>query len=138
MQFLTEGDLLSFNRSEKEISLAMYFLSSLKEDRLFEVLENCIVEGGNEEQIKEVVGLAKRCLRVKVDERPTMKEVTMKLEGIRKTERHSWVSVQSNLEEEEHLLGETSQAFKYSGSNSRTTGYDSVNDHVTLALGDGR
>jgi serine/threonine protein kinase len=65
VELLTGGDVLSFNRSEKERSLAMYFLSSLKEDRLFEVLENCIVEGGNEEQIKEVVELAKRCLRVK-------------------------------------------------------------------------
>jgi hypothetical protein len=77
-------------------------------------------------------------LKSEGDERPTMKEVAMELEGIRKTETHSWVSVQSNLEEAEHLLGETSHAFKYSGSNSRTAGYDSMNDHVTLALGDGR
>jgi hypothetical protein len=97
-----------------------------------------IVEGGNEEQIKEVVELAKRCLREKGDGRPTMKEVAIELEGIRKTETHSWVSVQSNVEEAEHLLGETSHAFKYGGSNSRAAGYDSMNDHETLALGDGR
>jgi len=103
VELLTGEDVLSFNRSENERSLAMYFLSSLKDNRLFEVLENCIGEGGNEEQINEVVELAKMCLRVKGDERPTMKEVAMELEGIRKTETHSWVSVQSNLEEAEHL-----------------------------------
>jgi serine/threonine protein kinase len=138
VELLTGGDVLSFNRSENERSLAMYFLSSLKDDRLFEVLENHIVEGGNEEQIKEVVELAKRCLRVKGDERPTMKEVAMELEGIRKTETHSWVSVQSNLEEAEHLLGETSHAYEQGGRSSKTVGYDSMNDQVTLALGDGR
>jgi len=138
VELLTGGNVLSFNRSEKERSLAMYFLSSLKDDRLFEVLENRIVEGGNEEQIKEVVELAKRCLRVKGDERPTMKEVAMELEGIRKTETHSWVSVQSNLEEAEHLLGETSHAYEQGGRSSKTVGYDSMNDQVTLALGDGR
>jgi serine/threonine protein kinase len=138
VELLTGGDVLSFNRSEKERSLAMYFLSSLKDGRLFEVLENHIVEGGNEEQIKEVVELAKRCLRVKGDERPTMKEVAMELEGIRKTETHSWVSIQSNLEEAEHLLGETSHTYEHGGHSSRTAGYDSMNDQVTLALGDGR
>jgi serine/threonine protein kinase len=138
VELLTGGEVLSFNRSEKERSLAMFFLSSLKEDRLFEILENRIVEGGNEEQIKEVVELAKRCLREKGDDRPTMKEVAIELEGIRKTETHSWVSVQSNVEEAEHLLGETSHSFKYGESNSRAAGYDSMNDHETLALGDGR
>jgi serine/threonine protein kinase len=137
VELLTGGDVLSFNRSENERSLAMYFLSSLKEDRLFEILENRIVEGGNEEQIKEVVELAKRCLRLKGDERPTMKEVAMELEGIRKMEALSWVNVQSNLEEAEHLLGETSHSNEYGGS-SRTVVYDSMNDQVTLALGDGR
>jgi serine/threonine protein kinase len=141
VELLTGGDVLSFNRSEKERSLAMYFLSSLKEDRLFEVLENHIVQGGNEEQIKEVVELAKRCLRVKGDERPPMKEVAMELEGIRKTETHSWVNnVQSNPEEVEHLLGETSDSYECGGQSSSTgtVVYDSMNSHVTLALGDGR
>jgi len=138
VELLTGEDVLSFNRSENERSLAMYFLSSLKDNRLFEVLENCIVEGGNEEQINEVVELAKMCLRVKGDERPTMKEVAMELEGIRKTGTHSWVSVQSNLEEAEHLLGETSHAYEHGGSSSKTAGYDSMNDQVTLALGSGR
>ncbi|XP_059453792.1 wall-associated receptor kinase 2-like [Corylus avellana] len=138
VELLTGEDVLSFNRSEKDRSLAMYFLSSLKDDRLFEILENRIVEGGNKEQINEVVKLAKRCLSVKGDERPTMKELATELEGIRKTETHSWVNAQSNLEEAEHLLGETSHAYDYSERSSSIVGYDSINDQVTLAWGDGR
>jgi hypothetical protein len=75
---------------------------------------------------------------VKGDERPSMKEVTTELERIRKTEMHLRVNAQSNLEEAEHLHVETSDTYKYSGTSSTTAGHDSMKDHVTLALGDGR
>ena len=115
----------------------MHFLCSLKEERLFDVLDDHIVEEGNKEQLKEVAELAKSCLRVKGEERPTMKDVAMELTGIRRMEMHPWVDVGETLEETEHLLGETSGAYKHSSS-SKTTGYDSMNNHVLLALGDGR
>ncbi|KAK7828287.1 wall-associated receptor kinase 2, partial [Quercus suber] len=66
--------------------------------------------------------------KVKGEERPTMKDVAMELAGIRKMEMHPWVDVGENLEETEHLLGETSGAYKHSSS-SKTTGYDSMNNH---------
>nr|POF00044.1 wall-associated receptor kinase 2 [Quercus suber] len=130
-------EALSFSRSEQERSVAMHFLCSLKEERLFDVLDDHVVEEGNKEQLKEVAELAKSCLTVKGEERPTMKDVAMELAGIRKMEMHPWVDVGENLEETEHLLGETSGAYKHS-SGSKTTGYDSMNNHVILALGDGR
>ncbi|KAB1207012.1 Wall-associated receptor kinase 2 [Morella rubra] len=127
-----------FDRSEEARSLAKYFLTSLKEDKLSEVLENRISEEGNNEQIKEVVELAKRCLRLKGEERPTMKEVAMELEGIRKTGRHPWVNVKSNPEEVERLLGETSDTYIHGESSLRSTaGFDSINDLITLTVGDG-
>ena len=138
VELLTGEDVLSFDRLEEETSLPMYFLSSLKEGRLFEILGNHIVEEGNKEQIKEVVELAEGCLKVKGDERPSMKEVAMKLEQIKKIETHSWVNAQSNLEAAKHLHSVTSDAYECGGSSSTTIGYDSMNDHVMLALGDGR
>jgi hypothetical protein len=59
VELLTGEDVLSFDRLEEETSLPMYFLFSMKEDRLFEILENHIVEEGNKEQINKVVELAK-------------------------------------------------------------------------------
>jgi hypothetical protein len=50
-------------------------------------------------------------------------------------ETHLWVNVQSNLEEAEHLLSETSHAYEYSERSSRIVGYDSINDQVRLAWG---
>lgn len=137
VELLTGEEALSFSRSEQERSVAMHFLCSLKEERLFDVLDDHVVEEGNKEQLKEVAELAKSCLRVKGEERPTMKDVAMELAGIRKMETHPWVDFGETLEETEHLLGETSGAYKHSSS-SKTTGYDSMNNHVALALGDGR
>ncbi|KAK7833110.1 putative wall-associated receptor kinase-like 13, partial [Quercus suber] len=104
-------------------------------ERLFDVLDDHVVEEGNKEQLKEVAELAKSCLRVKGEERPTMKDVAMELAGIRKMETHPWVDFGETLEETEHLLGETSGEHS---SSSKTTGYDSMNNHVILGLGDGR
>ncbi|KAF3943220.1 hypothetical protein CMV_030198 [Castanea mollissima] len=137
VELLTGEEALSFSRSEQERSVAMHFICSLNEERLFDVLDDHVVEEGNKEQLKEVAELAKSCLRVKGEERPTMKDVAMELAGIRKMEMHPWVDFGETLEETEHLLGETSGAYKHSSS-SKTTGYDSMNNHVALALGDGR
>uniref|UniRef100_A0A2N9FHY9 EGF-like domain-containing protein n=1 Tax=Fagus sylvatica TaxID=28930 RepID=A0A2N9FHY9_FAGSY len=95
-------------------------------------------EQGNAEQLKEVANLAKKCLRLKGEDRPTMKEVATELEGLRKMEKHSWVNVDPNSEEIEHLLGETSDSSKYDVRNKSTNAYDSVRDHVVLDFDDGR
>uniref|UniRef100_A0A2N9GA86 Protein kinase domain-containing protein n=1 Tax=Fagus sylvatica TaxID=28930 RepID=A0A2N9GA86_FAGSY len=137
VELLTGELALSFNRSEEVRSIAMYFLSSLKEERLFEVLDDHIAEERNKEQLKHVAELAKACLKVKGEERPTMKEVAMELAGIRKMEMHPWVNDGEVLEESEYLLGEISDSSKQNSS-CKTAEYDSMNNHVTLASWNGR
>nr|POE55804.1 wall-associated receptor kinase 3 [Quercus suber] len=138
VELLTGKKAISFDRPEEERSLALYFLSSLKENRLFEVLEKNIANEENEEQMKEVSNLAKRCLRLKGEDRPNMKEVAMELQGLRKMEKHSWVNVGSNLEETEYLLGGPSDSCEYDVSSKITIGYDNVKHHEMLAFDDGR
>ena len=138
VELLTGEKALSFDKPEEERSLAIRFLSFLKDNRLFEILEKHIAKEGKAEQLKEVANLAKRCLRLKGEDRPTMKEVAIELEGLRKMEMHSWVNVDSNSEETKFLLGETSDSYKYNASNKSTNGYDSVRDHVIFDLDDGR
>ncbi|KAK7819975.1 wall-associated receptor kinase 5, partial [Quercus suber] len=87
---LTGRKALSFDKPEVERSLVTYFLLSMKENRLFEVLGKHIAKEGNAEQLKEVAILAKKCLKLKGEDRPTMKEVATELEGLRKMEKHSW------------------------------------------------
>jgi hypothetical protein len=40
------------------------------------------VNEGNIQELKEVANLAKKCLSIRGEDRPTMKEVAMELEGL--------------------------------------------------------
>ncbi|CAJ2648892.1 unnamed protein product [Trifolium pratense] len=102
-ELLTGKQALSFNRPEEDRNLAVYFVSSMKEGWLHHILDTNIDEA-NIEQLKEVAHIAERCLRVNSDERPTMKEVAMELEGILVIEEHSWGSGNLSSEETDNLL----------------------------------
>ncbi|XP_012854707.1 PREDICTED: wall-associated receptor kinase 4-like [Erythranthe guttata] len=79
--------------------------SLLKEDRILEIVDDSIV-GDNYKQIMEVAKLAKECLNVKGEDRPSMKEVAMELEGLRLGgKRHySWARNGEEGEETESLI----------------------------------
>ena len=89
-------------------NLAMYFVSSIKEDRLLQILDHYVV-GDHErsiEQVKVVANLAKRCLAVRGEDRPPMKEVATELEGLSK-EMHPWAQEENDIlrsEKTEYLL----------------------------------
>ena len=123
VELLTGRKALSFDKPEMERSLVTYFLLSLKENRLFEVLEKHITNEGNAKQLKEVANIAKKCLKLKGKDRPTMKEVATELEGLRRMEKHSWVNADFNFEETEHLLAGTSNSSKYDVRNNSTNIY---------------
>ncbi|KAJ0087105.1 hypothetical protein Patl1_08238 [Pistacia atlantica] len=74
----------------------MHFVSALKEERLAEVLDECVLNKANPQQLNEAGSLATRCVRVKGEERPTMKEVAMELEGLRIMVQHPWVNDELN------------------------------------------
>ncbi|KAI4339703.1 hypothetical protein MLD38_024615 [Melastoma candidum] len=145
VELMTGKKALSFDRPEEERSLAMYFLSCLKDDLLFDIVEEFISEEeGNRKQLIEVATLAKRCLRVKGEERPSMKEVAMELEGIRAMVSHPWVTMGRNPEEMTELLQERFESIEYatgSGttSYSESTGYSySMKNHVMPPVSSGR
>ncbi|KAB1226394.1 Wall-associated receptor kinase 2 [Morella rubra] len=129
VELLTGKNVLSSIRPEEERSLAAHFLSFLKKHRLFEILENHIVAEGNEEQIKEFVEIATSCLEVKGEERPTMKEVAIRLDGLRKRKKHPWVNVQSHAVVTENLLAATCVA------SAEIAGYDSMGPVTLIEYG---
>ena len=137
VELLTGEKVLSFDRSEDKRNLVLYFLISLKDDRLFQVVEKYIMKNENTHQIEEVATVAKRCLRVRGEERPTMKEVTMELERIRKMRNNQWIEGDWNSEME-CLFSKPSGAYIHHGGDSTTLAYDSLKDHVILPVNDGR
>ncbi|KAF7849695.1 hypothetical protein BT93_L0379 [Corymbia citriodora subsp. variegata] len=139
VELLTGKKALSFDRPEEERSLATYFLSSLKNDKLFQVIEKVIANEGNNEQVKEVANLAKRCLKIKGEERPTMKEVAMELEGLRAMANHPGVSgIDVNPEETICLLEEKTDVYMDSVVSTSTGYMDSMKNHVTPLVSSGR
>ncbi|KAB5514810.1 hypothetical protein DKX38_028716 [Salix brachista] len=87
VELLTGQKAISFTRSEEQgRSLATYFLMAMESNCLFDILDPQVVKQGKEEDLVMVASLARRCLRLNGKERPTMKEVTMVLERIQKSE----------------------------------------------------
>ncbi|KAF6169681.1 hypothetical protein GIB67_004073 [Kingdonia uniflora] len=82
LELLTGQKPVSHTRSEEEANLAMNFISSVKEDRVFEVLETRIANEARKEEIQVVASLAKKCLKLVGKKRPTMKEVLTQLENL--------------------------------------------------------
>ncbi|XP_050108739.1 wall-associated receptor kinase 2-like isoform X2 [Malus sylvestris] len=145
MELLTSKLALDSHRPEGEKNLARFFLCLMEEDRLNEILDDDILNERNIETLKTVANLAKRCVRLKGEDRPTMKEVAMELEGMRITEKHPWGKAEICSEETECLLGPVnSDAYPVDvradcgPSTGTTIGYDSMQIQLLIPYDDGR
>ncbi|KEH35374.1 wall-associated receptor kinase-like protein [Medicago truncatula] len=94
-ELLTGKKALCFSRPDVERSLAMHFVSSMKEDQLLHILDSSI-DWEDVDHLKEVAIIAERCLKMNSEERPTMKEVAVELEGILVIEEQPLGSESSN------------------------------------------
>ncbi|KAK4849944.1 hypothetical protein QYF36_002291 [Acer negundo] len=124
IELMTGKQALSFDRPEEDRLLVVKFCSLLKKGRLSRILDNGIINNDKtDQQMKEVAKLASRCLNVKGEERPSMKEVAMELKRLN--------DVEGATEEIENLLSETSCTGYYGDGNNSTTTYDSMKDQIT-------
>ncbi|WOK95345.1 wall-associated receptor kinase-like 16 [Canna indica] len=104
LELLTSKKAVYFEGAQEERSLASSFILAMKENRLLEVLDVQVKNEGDAELIQEISQLAKQCLSISGEERPTMKQVADELDQLRKYKQHPWIP--SNPEEIENLLGE--------------------------------
>lgn len=131
-ELMTGKKPLSNTEIEGVKSLATYFVVSVKENRLFQIVDARVLREGSLEQIQAIGELVKRCLKLHGEERPTMKEVVMELEGLRKLSKHPWTHQQDVQEEAVGLMSEEpsdlytitidsrTSAGEYSGQRSST------------------
>ncbi|KAF8038071.1 hypothetical protein BT93_B0814 [Corymbia citriodora subsp. variegata] len=96
VELLTGQKPISSLREEEGRSLVTYFIISMEQNRLFNIVDAHVLKEVKKEEIALVADLAKRCLNLNGRNRPTMKEVAMELEGIRKTQYPS--DIQQNQE----------------------------------------
>ena len=116
-ELLTGQKALSFNRPECDASLAMFFVTSLKEDRVLEIIDKDVITEENVDQLKPVSNIARSCLRVRGEDRPTMKEVAGELEELKHKGMHPWEEDDSSSSEETDSL-----LYPYGDKNGDTIG----------------
>ncbi|KAF5740029.1 Protein kinase Peptidoglycan-binding LysM [Tripterygium wilfordii] len=86
-----------YQGEEEDRNLVSHFISSMKDDRLLDILHPRAAKEGSREDIHCVAKLAIRCLRLNGKKRPTMKEVAMELEGLMKSQKGLQVEQDSDI-----------------------------------------
>nr|GEY10547.1 wall-associated receptor kinase 2-like [Tanacetum cinerariifolium] len=64
----------------------------MRTNTLFQILDPRVVREGSLEQLQAIASLVKRCLSMNGYDRPTMKEVAMEIERLRKFTKQPWVN----------------------------------------------
>nr|DAD29449.1 TPA_asm: hypothetical protein HUJ06_030917 [Nelumbo nucifera] len=91
VELLTGEEPISFTRPLEGRSIVTYFISAIMGNRLFEILDAQVLKDGRKHELQKVANIAKICLSLNGKERPTMKEVALELEGLRRSEGYSHV-----------------------------------------------
>ncbi|KAK8548353.1 hypothetical protein V6N12_061267 [Hibiscus sabdariffa] len=129
-EFVPNGQKpISSSQSEEVVrSLANFFLLSMKENSLLDIVDPVVQNGGPEEEFVAVAKLAKRCLNLNGKKRPTMKQVALELEWIRLSEEAN--VIQRSADED----SDTDDMFEVSGITSCSTTGSVIKDSVSLSL----
>ncbi|KAL5538833.1 hypothetical protein UlMin_045132 [Ulmus minor] len=85
MELLTGENPYSFAKDEGK-NLVETFSKLTQENQVVQILDGRVAAEAREEDIQAIAELATRCLRLNGKKRPTMKQVTMELEGLRKNQ----------------------------------------------------
>ncbi|KAI9123279.1 hypothetical protein K1719_006168 [Acacia pycnantha] len=143
LELITGKKPVEFQRLEQK-NLTTYVASSMEEGSLLEVLDMRVLNQKNVKQLKEVALLARRCIRDNGEERPTMKEVAIELEGLTAMKEHPWVKGGDMMSEEcECLLAAASTSAGYGGeyenvSANTFAAYESTQKQMAFEIADGR
>ncbi|XP_052116005.1 wall-associated receptor kinase-like 10 [Arachis duranensis] len=122
VELLTGQKAISSIRSDEVRGLASFFVVCMEENRVFDIVDKRVLKEGEKEHIIAVANLAYRCLELNGRKRPTMKQVTLELEGIRRLDYWKGGSAQENFEEIELDRNEDNQLWDgYSYSNVSET-----------------
>ncbi|KAL9229422.1 hypothetical protein vseg_004888 [Gypsophila vaccaria] len=71
-----------------EQNLSIRFLLAMKEDKLLEIVDPRFLKEASKEQLYSMAGLIQRCLNMKGEDRPTMKEVAIELDVLQRQIKH--------------------------------------------------
>ncbi|CAM0885339.1 unnamed protein product [Alopecurus aequalis] len=87
VELLTRKGPITYRSSEGD-GLVTHFIELLAEGNLVEILDPQVVDEGGS-QVEDVASLAASCVKIKAEERPSMRQVEMTLEGLRAPKEHA-------------------------------------------------
>ncbi|WVZ50635.1 hypothetical protein U9M48_001873 [Paspalum notatum var. saurae] len=106
LELLTRKMPFNLDGPEDEKSLATRFISLTKEGKLEEILDDQLKNDNDMGFLEETAELAMQCLEISGANRPSMRDISERLDRLRKVLQHPWA--QQIPEEMESLLGESS------------------------------
>ena len=134
VELLTGQKPISSTRTEEERSLASYFILSIEETNLFDILDAQVVKEGGEEEIMAVVNVATQCLNLNGKKGPTMKEVALELERVKS---HLPLHVRGHFELAEYIrteiIGPSDCASSSTGSGLTYRNTPSLNENSSFS-----
>ncbi|CAM0885595.1 unnamed protein product [Alopecurus aequalis] len=92
-------------------NLSNYFLWEMREKPFAEIVAPEVLEEATEEEINDVVSLAETCLRLRGEERPTMRQVETKLQHLRSKRLRSSRAAVTNEDMQALLSGQVDRAY---------------------------
>ncbi|CAO2206682.1 unnamed protein product [Urochloa humidicola] len=130
LELLTCKKAMNLQALEEEKNLSSHFLLAMSENRVDEILDEQIKGEQSIELIEQVAELAKECLEMASDKRPSMREVAEELDRVRKLLQHPW-GQQTSDEEQKALLGGSPSACP---EIELSNGYFSLTDSAYLGV----
>ncbi|KAL8246532.1 hypothetical protein R6Q59_007748 [Mikania micrantha] len=95
LELLTGERPISLTRFGENRSLATRFMLAMEEGRVMSIFDGVVIKEGTRDELLILANLATRCLNLNGKYRPTMKEVAIELETIRRS--HIPSMVQTNI-----------------------------------------
>ncbi|KAL6884684.1 hypothetical protein ACP4OV_010620 [Aristida adscensionis] len=110
LEILTGEMPLKLEGHELQRSLSSSFLLAMKENNLYAILDSQIRDHESMELLRGLAELAKNCLDMCSDNRPSMKEVSQELNRLRQLSKHPWLH--RDTETESFLAGPSTSSFE--------------------------
>ncbi|XP_078162462.1 wall-associated receptor kinase 17-like [Carex rostrata] len=129
-ELLTGQKPISFGRPEECRNLATYFASLVDEGRVIQAIEPRHLKEAKLDELHFVAHLARRCVNVKGEERPTMKEVAFELEGLTKPGKKKLND--ENIQQKEGMIEEAGSTSTISGVSESSRQYSLEHEMLSI------